>query len=52
MSNEIKMNMVDNGLDFILKSLKTIENSDEDLKYSLINLHAGIQLLLKELLYH
>lgn len=43
--------MVENGLDFILKSLQTIDKSDEDLKYSLINLHAGIQLLLKEILY-
>ncbi|WP_346234889.1 hypothetical protein MKY04_18090 [Lysinibacillus telephonicus] len=39
-------------MDFILKSLKTIEKSDEELKYSLINLHAGIQLLLKKLLYY
>ena len=51
MSNQISLNMVENGLDFILKSLQTIEKNDEDLKYSLINLHAGIQLLLKEILY-
>lgn len=51
MEKKIKLNMVDNGLDFLLKSLNTINNSDEDLKYSIINLHAGIQLLLKELLY-
>jgi hypothetical protein len=43
--------MLDNGLDFILKSLETIDNEDENLKYSVINLHAGIQLLLKELLF-
>lgn len=51
MSTEIKLNMVDNGLDFIANSLNTIEESAADLKYSLINLHAGIQLILKELLY-
>jgi hypothetical protein len=51
MSNQIKLNMVENGLDFISKSLQTIEKLDEDIKYSLINLHAGIQLLLKEILY-
>lgn len=48
---DINLKMVDNGLDFILKSLDTIDKSDEDLKYSLLNLHAGIQLMLKEILY-
>lgn len=43
--------MVDIGLDFILNALKTINNSDKELKYCVINLHAGIQLILKELLY-
>jgi hypothetical protein len=51
MAEDINLSMVDNGLDFILKSLDTIDKSDEDLKYSLLNLHAGIQLLLKEILY-
>lgn len=47
----IHIPMLDNGLDFILKSLETIDKEDENLKYSVIHLHAGIQLLLKELLY-
>ncbi|WNQ12212.1 hypothetical protein MJA45_03940 [Paenibacillus aurantius] len=51
MAHRINLNMVENGLDFISKSLQTIERPDEDLKYSLINLHAGIQLLLKEILF-
>ncbi|MCM3454885.1 hypothetical protein M3685_13235 [Heyndrickxia oleronia] len=51
MIEDINLNMVDNGLDFVLKSLDTIDKSDEDLKYSLLNLHAGIQLILKEILY-
>lgn len=51
MTNRINLNMLENGLDFISKSLDTIEKQDEDLKYSLINLHAGIQLLLKEILF-
>lgn len=51
MPNDINLSMVNNGLDFILKSLETIDNSDEELKYSLLNLHPGIQLLLKEILY-
>jgi hypothetical protein len=48
---DINISMVENGLDFILKSLQTVQNDDEDLKYSLLNLHAGTQLLLKEILY-
>lgn len=51
MTNRVKLNMIDNGLDFLLKSLDTIDNNDGNLKYSIINLHAGIQLLLKELLF-
>jgi hypothetical protein len=51
MSRNVKLDMVDNGLDFLLKSLDTLEETDENLKYSIINLHAGIQLLLKELLF-
>lgn len=51
MTKKVKLNMIDNGLDFLLKSLDTIEDNDENLKYSIINLHAGIQLLLKELLF-
>ncbi|WP_338652963.1 hypothetical protein [Lysinibacillus sp. Y5S-8] len=51
MDNNINLNMVENGLNFISKSIETVDKPDEDLKYSLINLHAGIQLLLKELLY-
>lgn len=51
MMEDIHLLMVDNGLDFILKSLDTINNADEDLKYSLLNLHAGIQLMLKEIIY-
>lgn len=51
MTKNVKLNMVDNGLDFLLKSLETIDNNDENLKYSIISLHAGIQLLLKELLF-
>lgn len=51
MGNQINLNMVENGLDFISKSLETVDKPDVDLKYSLINLHAGIQLLLKEILY-
>lgn len=47
----IHIPMLGNGLDFIVKSLETINKKDEKLKYSVINLHAGIQLLLKELLY-
>lgn len=47
----IHIPMLHNGLDFVLKSLETIDKEDENLKYSVINLHAGIQLLLKELLY-
>ncbi|HHY71951.1 MAG TPA: hypothetical protein GX497_01730 [Bacillus bacterium] len=51
MGNRINLNMVENGLDFISKSIETVDKPDEDIKYSLINLHAGIQLLLKEILY-
>ncbi|MFG6497287.1 hypothetical protein P8610_18130 [Fictibacillus sp. UD] len=51
MSYRISLNLVENGLNFISKSIETIDKPDEDLKYSLINLHAGIQLLLKEMLY-
>ncbi|GEN58073.1 hypothetical protein GCM10012290_07700 [Halolactibacillus alkaliphilus] len=51
MTIQVKLNMIDNGLDFLLKSLDTIDDNDENLKYSIINLHAGIQLLLKELLF-
>lgn len=51
MSKDITLQMVENGLNFIAKSIETIEKSDEDLKYSIINLHAGIQLLLKEILF-
>lgn len=51
MDNNINLNMVENGLNFISKSIETIDKPDTDLKYSLINLNAGIQLLLKELLY-
>lgn len=51
MDNRINLNMVENGLDFISKSIETVDKPDEDLKYSLINLHAGTQLLLKEILY-
>lgn len=51
MTKKVKLNMIDNGLDFLLKSLDTIEDNDGNLKYSIINLHAGIQLLLKELLF-
>lgn len=45
LSKDISLQMVENGLDFIAKSVETVEKSDEDLKYSIINLHAGIQLL-------
>jgi hypothetical protein len=41
MISRINLNMVENGLDFISKSLQTIEKPDEDLKYSLINLMQG-----------
>jgi hypothetical protein len=51
MANRINLNMVENGLNFISKSIETVDKPDEDLKYSLINLHAGTQLLLKEILY-
>ncbi|MCM3259096.1 hypothetical protein M3664_14920 [Paenibacillus lautus] len=51
MSKDISLQMVENGLDFIVKSIETVEKSDEDLKYSIINLHAGLQLLLKEILF-
>ncbi|QHZ51844.1 hypothetical protein ERICV_02722 [Paenibacillus larvae subsp. larvae] len=51
LSKDISLQMVENGLDFIAKSVETVEKSDEDLKYSIINLHAGIQLLLKEILF-
>ena len=51
MTAKVKLDMVDNGLDFLLKSLDTIDDSNENLKYSIINLNAGIQLLLKELLF-
>lgn len=48
----IELNMIHNGLDFVLKSMETIHKSDEDLKYSILNLHAGIQLILKEILFN
>lgn len=51
MSEDIHLRMVENGLDYIVKALETIENKDGDLKYTILNLHAGIQLLLKELLF-
>lgn len=51
MSIQFNLNLLQNGMHFISKSLETIKNQDEDLKYSLINLHAGTQLLLKEILF-
>ncbi|PGK70114.1 hypothetical protein CN929_06180 [Bacillus thuringiensis] len=40
--------MLNNGLDFILNSLGSVEAEDEDIKYAVLHLHAGVLLLLKE----
>jgi hypothetical protein len=47
-----KMDLLENGLDFIDKSLKPILDSknQHDLKYSILHLSAGIELVLKEIL--
>lgn len=46
---EIKLDLINNALDFIDSSLDPILNDDlEKLKYSILHLSAGIELLLKE----
>lgn len=51
-SSTIKMELLENGLDFIDNSLKPILDSknQHDLKYSILHLSAGIELVLKEIL--
>lgn len=51
-STTIKMDLLENGLDFIDNSLKPIlySKNQHDLKYSILHLSAGIELVLKEIL--
>lgn len=51
-TKHIEFDLLENGLDFILSSLRPIlEQKDEnDLKYSLLHLSAGTELVLKEIL--
>ena len=48
--NLIEFNLLGNGLDFIIKSLDPILDSSDknELKYSLLHLSSGVELLLKE----
>lgn len=49
---KIKMELFENGLDFIDTSLKPIlcNNNPHELKYSILHLSAGIELVLKEII--
>lgn len=51
-TKKIEFDLLENGLDFILNSLKPIlESKDEhDLKYSVLHISAGTELILKEIL--
>jgi len=48
--NEIQFDLLENGLDFVLSALDTIINSKNEtqLKYSILHLSAGVELILKE----
>jgi hypothetical protein len=48
--NNIEFDLLENGLDFILSSLDPIiqSHNDAQLKYSLLHLSAGVELILKE----
>lgn len=51
---EIKLNLLENGLHFIQDSTESILKSDRnnlELKYSILHISSGIELILKELLY-
>lgn len=47
---KIHLDLLENGLDFVLSSLDPIVNSTEEkqLKYSILHLSAGVELILKE----
>lgn len=49
----VKFTLLQNGLDFILSAVKYIasEPSDSDLKYAVLHLTSGIELIFKERLY-
>ncbi|OFX27213.1 MAG: hypothetical protein A2041_02225 [Bacteroidetes bacterium GWA2_31_9b] len=49
---EIEFDMFENGLDFIDNALKPIldNHDDHDLKYSVLHIYAGTELILKEIL--
>lgn len=49
MTQKLELKMIDNGLDFILKSFDDLENNA--LKYTALHLYSGILLILKERLY-
>ena len=51
-TKEIEFDLLENGLDFIVNSLKPILESknDHDLKYSVLHISAGTELILKEIL--
>ncbi|WP_258105892.1 hypothetical protein [Marinoscillum sp. MHG1-6] len=50
MTKEIEFDILENGLDFILSSLRYLTNpeSPSDLKYGILHLSAGTELVLKE----
>lgn len=50
--NDIKLDLLENGLDFIDNSIDPILNvkNQHELKYSILHLSAGIELILKEIL--
>ncbi|WP_251555057.1 hypothetical protein [Neobacillus muris] len=50
MPNKIELKMIDNGLDFILRSFNDLENNE--LKYTALHLYSGVLLILKERLYN
>ena len=48
-SKEIKFDLLDNGIDFIIKAVKLISNIEEssDFKYAVLSLYSGVEILLK-----
>lgn len=49
---EIQLDLLENGLDFISNSLDPLlkAESEHELKYSILHLHAGVELIIKEIL--
>ncbi|MEC3267988.1 hypothetical protein P9133_26775 [Bacillus thuringiensis] len=49
MSDKLNLELVDNALDFILKSLDSIDTTEsKDLKYTALHIFPGVLLILKE----